>query len=140
MGLASVTFSETWNEDHILIVYLLEKDKKVKVKVTLEQATKAQRESRGIVVLFLNLGARLGVGGQRQAPASLPLGKTWYSLYRRLGGPQGSSGQVQKMSPPPGFDPRTNQPVASCYNDYAIPAHFGKRYDFEIPKCPSSCH
>jgi len=27
MGLASVTFSETWNEDHILIVYVLEKEK-----------------------------------------------------------------------------------------------------------------
>jgi len=26
-GLASVTFSETWNEDHILIVYVLEKGK-----------------------------------------------------------------------------------------------------------------
>ena len=35
MGLASVTFSETWNEDDILIVYVLEKDKKVKVKFTL---------------------------------------------------------------------------------------------------------
>jgi hypothetical protein len=34
-------------------------------------------------------------------------------LYRRLGGPQGRSGQVRKTSPPPGFDPRTIQPVAS---------------------------
>jgi hypothetical protein len=25
------------------------------------------------------------VGGQRHAPAALPLGKTWYPLYRRLG-------------------------------------------------------
>jgi len=28
-------------------------------------------------------------------------------LYRRLGGPQGRSGQVRKISPPLGFDPRT---------------------------------
>ena len=37
-----------------------------------------------------------------------------------LGGPQGQSEQVRKISPPPGFDPRTVHPVASCYNDYAI--------------------
>jgi hypothetical protein len=42
-------------------------------------------------------------------------------LYRRLGGPQGRSGRVRKISPPPGFDPRTVQPVASRYTDYAIP-------------------
>jgi hypothetical protein len=34
---------------------------------------------------------------------TLPPGKTRYPLYRRLGGPQGRSGQVQKISPPPGF-------------------------------------
>ena len=49
----------------------------------------------------------------------LPPGKTRYPLYRRLGGPQGRSGQVRKTSPPPGFDPRTVQPVASRYTDYA---------------------
>jgi len=49
------------------------------------------------------------VGGQRYAQAILPSGKTQYPLYRRLGGPQGQSGQVQKISPPPGFDPRTVQ-------------------------------
>jgi hypothetical protein len=36
---------------------------------------------------------------------------------------QGRSGRVQKISPPPGFDPRTVQPVASRYNDWAVPAH-----------------
>jgi hypothetical protein len=40
-------------------------------------------------------------------------------LYRRLGGPQGRSGQVQKISPPLGFDPRTVQPLASRYTNYA---------------------
>jgi hypothetical protein len=34
-------------------------------------------------------------------------------LYRRLGGPQGRSGRVRKISPPPGFDPWTVQPVAT---------------------------
>jgi hypothetical protein len=30
------------------------------------------------------------VGGQHHAPAALPLGKTQYPLYRRLGVPQGT--------------------------------------------------
>jgi hypothetical protein len=51
---------------------------------------------------------------------TLPLGKTRYPLYMRLGGPQGQSGQVWKISPPPpGFDPRTVQPVVSHYTDSA---------------------
>jgi hypothetical protein len=54
-----------------------------------------------------------GVGGQRNAPAALPPGKTRYPLYRRLGGSQGRAGRLRKISPPPGFDPRTVQPVAS---------------------------
>jgi hypothetical protein len=64
------------------------------------------------------------VGGQRHAPVALPPGMTRYPLYRRLGRPQGRSGQVLKISPPPGFDPPTVQLVASRYTDYAIPAHF----------------
>jgi hypothetical protein len=64
-----------------------------------------------------------GVDGQRHVAAALPPGKTQYSLYRRLGGPQGRSGQVRKISLSPGFDPRTVQPVASCCTDCAIPAH-----------------
>jgi len=44
-----------------------------------------------------------GVGGQYHAPAALPPGKTRYPFYRRLGGPQDRSGQVQKISPPIGI-------------------------------------
>ena len=49
-----------------------------------------------------------------------------YPLYRRTGGPQGRSGWVRKISPSPGFHPRTFQPVASRYTDWAIPAHIYK--------------
>jgi hypothetical protein len=49
----------------------------------------------------------------------LPPGKMRYPLYSRLVGPQGRSGRVRKISPTPGFDPRTVQPVASRYTDYA---------------------
>ena len=64
----------------------------------------------------------MGVVVQHHSPAALPPGETRYPLYRRLGGPQCRYGQVRKISPPPEFDPRTVQPVASRYTDYAIPA------------------
>jgi hypothetical protein len=67
-----------------------------------------------------------GVGGQRHVPAVLPLGKTRYPLYRRLGPSQGRSGQVQKISPPLGFDPWTVQPIAIHYTDCAIAVHYGQ--------------
>jgi hypothetical protein len=63
----------------------------------------------------------MGVGGQRHIPATLPLRMTRYPFYRRLGGSQGISGRVQKISPPLGFDPG-NQPVARCCTGYAISA------------------
>jgi hypothetical protein len=59
----------------------------------------------------------MGVGGQSHTTATLPAGKTRYPLYKRLGEPQGWSGQMRKISPPPGFDPQTVHPVASCYTD-----------------------
>ena len=60
----------------------------------------------------------MGVGGQLHAPATLlPRQETRYPLYRRLGGPQGRSGRLRKISPPPGFDPQTVQPVVSRYTD-----------------------
>ena len=62
------------------------------------------------------------VGDQRHALAALPPGKTRYPLYRRLGGPQGRSGRVRKISSTPGFDPQTVQPLASPYSDWATPA------------------
>jgi hypothetical protein len=52
--------------------------------------------------------------GQRHASAASPSGKTRYPLYMWLGRPQG---RVQKISPPPEFDPRTVQPVANRFRD-----------------------
>ena len=76
--------------------------------------------------------AREGGEGSASRPGrSLPQGKTRYPLYRRLGGPQGRSGQVRKISPPPGFDPRTVQPVASRYTDWATRPTTGMAH-FEI--------
>jgi len=58
-----------------------------------------------------------GVGGQRYDPAALHPEKSLYSMYRRLGGPQGRSGGVRKILSSPGFDSRTVQPVARGYTD-----------------------
>jgi hypothetical protein len=65
----------------------------------------------------------MGVGSQCYTLAILPLGKTKYLLYRRLGGPQVHSGWVQKIMPPLGVKPQTVQPVAGYYTNYVIPAH-----------------
>ena len=99
----------------------------VKVKFTLEQAMKTQRGSRYSSTVSLTLTLD-GGGGQCHAPATLLLGRTRYPLYRRLGGPQGRSGQVRKILLPPGFDPQTVQPIASCYSDCSIPAHVHLRW------------
>jgi len=44
-----------------------------------------------------------------------PARETTYPLYRRLGGPQGRSERVRKISPPMMFDPRIVHSVASRY-------------------------
>ena len=65
-----------------------------------------------------------GVGDQRHALAAvLPREEPRYPLYSRLDGLQSWSGWVRKISLPPAFNPRIIQAVASCYIDYAIPAH-----------------
>jgi hypothetical protein len=97
----------------------------VKVKFTWEQATKAQRGSRCIVLLFLQPWHWMGVGGQCHALTALPPVKTRYPLYRWLGGPQDWSGWVRKISPSsPGFDPQNIQLIVGCCADWAIPAPY----------------
>jgi hypothetical protein len=87
---------------------------------TLFTATKALRESRGIALICFYTSALEGSEGSASRPGRfLPPGKTQYPLYRRLSGPQSRYGQVRKISPLPEFDPRTVQPVASRYTDWA---------------------
>ena len=64
------------------------------------------------------------VGGQRHATAALSPVKAWCPFYRRLGGTKSRSGRVRKMYPQLGFDPRTIQPLASHYTDWAIQDHY----------------
>ena len=81
----------------------------------LEQAMQAQRGVEVYLYSFFNLGSRW----------ELVANATSRPLYPQEGDPvpQGRSGRMRKISPLPGFDPRTVQPVASRYTDYAIPAH-----------------
>jgi hypothetical protein len=67
----------------------------------------------------MTLALEGGEGSASCPGCTLPPGKTWYPLYKGLGGPQGRSGQVQKILPPPGFDPWAVQPIGSRYTDYA---------------------
>ena len=58
-----------------------------------------------------------GVGGQHHVQAALPPGKDPVPIVQEAGGPQGRSGRVRKISPTPGFDPRTVEPVGSRCTD-----------------------
>jgi len=49
---------------------------------------------------------------------TLPLRKTQYPFYRRLGGPQGQSGQAENLVPA-GISSRTVQPVVIPYTNWA---------------------
>jgi hypothetical protein len=69
-----------------------------------------------------------GEGSASRSSRTLPPGKTRYPLYRRLGGPQGRSGQVRKILPSPWFDPRTVQPVASRTDCATGPTFNGFNY------------
>jgi hypothetical protein len=56
---------------------------------------------------------------------TLPTGKTRYSLYRRLGGPQGRSEGAENLVAT-GIPSRTIQPVVSRYTDWATRSKFAK--------------
>ena len=66
----------------------------------------------------------MGLGDDRHTRVRfIPGEETHYPLYRGLGGPQVRYGWVRKISPPPEFDSRTGQPVASRYTNRAISDH-----------------
>ena len=88
---------------------------KVKVKFTLEQAMKAQKGSRGIALLFLNLGTRWGWMVNAMPWPLYPWERSGTHCIGGWVGPRADLDVRRKISPPPGFDPRTVQPVASRY-------------------------
>ena len=82
-----------------------------------------------------------GEGSASRPGRSLPPGKTRYPLYRRLGGPQGRSGQVRKISPPTGIR-SPDRPVRSqSLYRLSYRAHrtwYGVCNVFELLDCGSS--
>jgi len=68
---------------------------------------------------YLYLVPRLRIDRVTRSGRTLPPGKTRYSFYRRLDGPQGRSGQVENLVPT-GIRSRTVQPVVSRYDQDKI--------------------
>jgi hypothetical protein len=62
------------------------------------------------------------VGGQRRAPADFASGKDPVPIVQEAGWAPGPVWIGAENLAPQGFDPRTFQPVASRYTDWAIPA------------------
>ena len=105
-----------------------------KVKCTLVQALRlctsrtAHRGSRGIALLFHDHGTRRGWGVSVTPRPLFTPGKDPEPIVQEAGwAPRPVWTGAENLAPPPGFDPRTVQPVASRYTDYATrPTRFMK--------------
>jgi hypothetical protein len=64
----------------------------------------------------------MGVGGQHHAPVAFTPGKDPVPVAQEAVWASEPVWISAENLPPPGFDPRTFQPVASRYTDWAIPA------------------
>jgi len=112
-------YCETW------CLYMHKLHVKKKVKVTVVQALSlctgctAHRGSRGIALLFLDHCTRRGEGSASRPGRSLPRERTGTHCTGGCLGPRAGLDMCGKSRPPPGFDPRTVQPIASRYTDLA---------------------
>ena len=78
------------------------------------------RGGRGIALPFHDHGTRKVVRGQRHAPTALyPRERPGTHCTEGWMGPRAGLDRCGKSRPPPGFDPRTVQPVAIRYTDYS---------------------
>ena len=125
-----VTFTFTsLGKVKILLDYMHQSHKKL--KFALEQAMKVYFYS------FFNPRSRWG-GWSTPGPVGFtPRKETLRPLYVRLYGPQGQSGRVRKIWPPPWFDSRTIQPVASRCTDYTKVLHVTKKKHSETKFQPN---
>jgi hypothetical protein len=77
---------------------------------------KAQEGVELQLYTFFKLSARWGLMVNAKLQLLYPLQKSRYSLYRRLGGAQSQYGLLWKISPPPGYNPQTVQPIVLLYS------------------------
>jgi hypothetical protein len=118
IALEKCTLLDTWQ---FILCLLVERSVASTKKCTLVQALRfctGRRSIWGVEIQlysFMTKALEEGEGSVSHPGRSLPPGKTRYQFYRRLSGSQGRSGQVRKILPPPGFHPRTVQPVPNCY-------------------------
>ena len=92
----------------------------VKVKCTLVQALRLCTDltgSRGIALPFHDHGTRRGRGVSVRPQPLITPGKNPVPLVQEAGWAPGPVCTGAKILAPPGFDPRTVQPVASRYTD-----------------------
>jgi hypothetical protein len=89
----------------------------VKVKVPCNTLEGPEGGGRGIAALFLDLSGRRGWVVSTMPRPFYPQERPGTYCTGGWVGPQGQSGCVQKISPPPGFDPQTVQSIASHYTD-----------------------
>ena len=98
---------------------------KVKVKCTLVHALRfctgrtAHRGSRGITLPFHDHGTRRGRWVSVTLRPLFTPGKDQVPIVQEAGlAPGPVSTGAENLSPPPGFDPRTVQPIASLFIDF----------------------
>jgi len=98
---------------------------KLKLKCTLVQGLRlctgrtAHRGSRGIALPFHDHGTRRGWGVSVTPRPLFTPGKNPVPIVQEAGWAPGPVWRDAENLAPPGFDPRTVQPVASRYTDYA---------------------
>ena len=81
---------------------------------------KTRYEDKGKGKVLPRKGHEDSEGGERSSPRPghlTPRKETRYQLYSRLVGRKDQSERVREISPTPGFDPRTSQPVESRRTD-----------------------
>ena len=83
--------------------------------------------SRGIALSFLDHGTRRGCGVRVTPRPLFTPGKDPIPFVQEAGWTSGPIWTGAENLTPPGFDPRTVQPVASRYTDYATRPTFDPR-------------
>jgi hypothetical protein len=74
-----------------------------------------------------------GKGSVSRPSHSLTLGKTWYACTGGWVGPGTGLDRCGKSRTPPGFNPRTAQPVTSHYTDWATQPTYWRVWSLKCP-------